>query len=138
MEDLYAGWLGLADAAARLCGTVIEPLRKGRWPAYARYDWSIDRWGEQVRILRCDVLIIEGVGATQHRCRDQLDLAVWVQALPALRENRARTRQGQGDFARHSTQWAAQEDDLFGPDPYPQAPTGFDLIVDTTGAQTDV
>lgn len=138
MDDLYAGWNGLMAALPLLCHAVIGPLQAGRLAAYRRYDWERGCRGERVHLPEATVVIIEGVGSTTHSCREAFALTVWVQAPRQLRWERACARLGQGDFAPYAATWAAQEDELFGPDHYPQAPPGFDTVIDTTPSQVHV
>lgn len=136
MDDLYAGWHGLSGVGATLCRDVVAPIRQGRRPRVRRYDWTQGAFGRPATLLVEDVLILEGVGSTVHRCRGALDLTVWVQASRTTRLARAEHRAGQGDFAGHAAIWERQELALFGPDRYPEAQQGFDLVVDTTDADT--
>lgn len=138
MDDVYAGWTGLAAALPLLCRDVIEPLRRGQPAAYRRYDWGRGHRAEVVDVPSADVVIIEGVGSTTHPCREAYTLTVWLHAPREERWERACTRSGQGDFAPYAEVWAAQEDELFGPDPYPRAPLGFDMAIDTTSRQVRV
>lgn len=131
MDDLYPGWDGLSASLPRLCTGVIQPLSKKCAGAYERYDWNAGRFAETVNVPLADVVIIEGVGATAHACRSDLTTTIWVQASAWVRRDRAQRRTDQGNFAPHADRWAAQEDELFGADTYPQAPIGYDFVVDT-------
>jgi uridine kinase len=135
MDDLYAGWSGLAAAVPALCRQVIDPLRQGASAAYQRYDWELGQFADVVRVEPVDVVLIEGVGATWHDRRDAFACTVWVQAPAPERYERACARSGQGDFAAHAEAWARAEDALFGPDAYPCPPGDFDLVVRTDGAE---
>ncbi len=132
MDDLYPGWDGLSASLPRLCEGVIEPLSHGRAGAYQRFDWDESRFTETVDVPVAEVVIIEGVGSTAHARRDDLRTTIWVHAPPSVRMDRAHRRTGQGDFAVYADRWAAQEEELFGMDTYPQAPSGYDIVVDTT------
>jgi len=131
MDDLYAGWDGLAGALPTLRAQVIDPLRDGEPAGYRRYDWQLEAFAEHVDVPAADVVVIEGVGSTCHQSRDALALTVWVQAPARVRHQRACARTGQGDFAAHARTWAHAENALFGPDEYPLPPDRFDLVVDT-------
>lgn len=129
MDELYSGWHGLAAVGSVLCRDVIAPLRARLEADVHPYDWEREHFDAPRRLQVEDVLVIEGVGATVHGCRDELDLTVWVQAPQDLRIARALHRTGQGDFASHATAWQAQERALFGPDSYPQPPPNYDYVV---------
>lgn len=131
MDEIYPGWDGLARSVHTLPTDILEPLAAGRVAAYRRWDWSAAAPGAVARIPDADVVIVEGVGSTVHDRRDDFALTVWVHAPAALRLDRACARDGQGDYGPHAAQWAAQEDALFGPDTYPVAPNGFDVVHDT-------
>lgn len=136
MDELYPGWEGLAAAARSLPQDILEPLGAGRIPAYRRWDWAAQTPGDLVTIPTTDVLIIEGVGSTAHARRADFALTVWAQAAEATRMDRACARAGQGDYAAFAACWATQEDALFGPDTYPEAPPGFDFVHEV-GALTE-
>ncbi|MGB3827473.1 MAG: hypothetical protein WA962_01740 [Ornithinimicrobium sp.] len=138
MDDLYVGWEGLSASLPRLCEGIIDPLSTGRDGAYRRYDWEQGRLAEEVTVSATDVVIIEGVGATTHRCRSRFALTVWVQASPPRRLTQACARRGQGDFAAHAQAWSAQEDALFGSDTYPRAPAGYDFVVEGPRITTQI
>ena len=39
LEDMYPGWDGLDEGAARLVSDVLEPLSRGEQPTVRRWDW---------------------------------------------------------------------------------------------------
>ncbi len=140
MDDMYPGWEGLAASLPRLCEHVIAPLSRGRPAEYQRYDWGLGRFADTVQVPLADAVIIEGVGSTAHPSRSDLSTTVWVHAPPSVRMDRACRRTDQGDFAVYADRWSAQEEELFGVDAYPQAPFGYDFVVDTAivlGAHRD-
>ncbi len=137
MDDLYAGWEGLAASLPTLCDQVITPLSQARPGAYRRYDWERGTFAETVTIAPADVVLVEGVGSTAHACRHLLNVTVWVHASRDIRLSRACGREGQGNFAVYADRWAAQEDVLFGVDSHPQAPPGYDFVVSTDSVLVD-
>ncbi len=114
MDELYAGWQGLAAALPSVRRQVLEPLRSGTAASYRRWDWARNAWEpEPATIGRHDVVVVEGVGAV-HADPAAYDLTVWLSAPTPVRRRRALARDAEV-FAPHWERWADQEDDLFGP-----------------------
>lgn len=111
MDDLYAGWDGLADGIAQL-GTILLPLVEGAPGSYRRYDWHRGAYAETVMVPPSPLLVIEGVGsgaAAYDRFRTAL---AWVDAPYDLRMQRGLDRDGD-TFAPHWDAWAATEAEHF-------------------------
>lgn len=114
MDELYAGWQGLAGALASVRHQVLAPLRAGVTASYRRWDWAHQRWEpEPITVGRPDVVVVEGVGAV-HADPHAYDLTVWLSAPTPIRRRRALARDAEV-FAPHWESWAAQENALFGP-----------------------
>jgi uridine kinase len=108
LEDLYGGWDGLEDGVSRLSAEVLAPLAQGRTALVPRYDWHAGAWLQPWTLEPPDTLIIEGVGAGALAVAPHTSLLVWVDAAPALRRARARSRRP-GDADRWE-RWTRQED----------------------------
>ncbi len=132
MDEIYPGWDGLEQSVHILPRDILKPLVSGSPAAYRRWDWDAEQPGDLVDVPDVDVVVIEGVGSTAHACRGDFSVTVWVHAPARQRLDRACARTGQGDYAPHAARWAAQEVVLFGPDTYPVAPCGYDLVHDTS------
>jgi hypothetical protein len=133
LDDLYPGWSGLAAALGPLCHGVLAPLRDGRAGRYRSWDWHGDRPGPHREVPVRDVVLVEGVGALAGPCRDDLDLAVWVETPTPVRRERALARDGAGFPARWDA-WAAQEARLLA---RRGGPPAADVVLDTmTGRLT--
>lgn len=116
LDDLYAGWDGLAEALPVLREQVLRPLRAGQPGAYRPYDWQHGRFAaERVLVRPHPVVVVEGVGAV-HADPGAYDLTIWLAAPEAVRRRRALGRDGE-TFAPHWQGWAQQEDELFGEGP---------------------
>ena len=111
MDDLYAGWDGLNEGAARLSDEIVEPLANGRPAAYRRWDWAADRYAEAVELGTPDVLVVEGVGAGTTAAH--ASLLVWVETPAAQRFRRGMDRDGEAAYRPHWERWAAQEERHF-------------------------
>lgn len=113
MDELYAGWQGLAGAPRALHRQVLNPLRSGEAASYRRWDWARGSYARHpVRVPAAEVVVVEGVGAT-HADPGAYDLTVWLSAPTPIRRARALSRDGEV-FAPHWDTWAAQEDELLG------------------------
>lgn len=111
MDDLYAGWDGLADGIAQL-ETILLPLVEGAPGSYRRYDWHAREFAETVLVPPNPLLVIEGVGsgaATYDGFRTAL---AWVDAPEEERKQRGIDRDGD-TFAPHWDAWAAAEAEHF-------------------------
>lgn len=114
MDELYAGWQGLATGLPSVRRQVLVPLRSGPVASYRRWDWAGNDWQpEPVSVGRCDIVVVEGVGAV-HADPAAYDLTVWLSAPTPVRRRCALARD-EGVFAPHWERWAHQEDELFGP-----------------------
>ena len=132
MDELYAGWLGLADALPALRRQVLSPLRTGAPAAYRRWDWARGAYARHpVSLPSVDVVVVEGVGAV-HADPAGYDLSVWLTAPTATRRERALCRDGEV-FAPHWDSWAAQEDQLFGSRPEGPPPWSAQVILSFAG-----
>lgn len=121
MDELYAGWQGLAGALPALQRQVLTPLRKGLPARYRRWDWARDGYAKHlVTLPPGEVVVVEGVGAV-HADPAAYDLTVWLSAPTPARRERALARDGEV-FAPQWDTWAAQEDELFGAGPSESPP----------------
>lgn len=112
MDDLYPGWYGLADSAARLVEWVLEPLSEGRPARYRRFDWDAGEYAEWNTVPASGSLIVEGVGSGALAAAGHLSFLVWVEAPRGLRMERGIERDGEA-FRPHWKRWAAQEARMF-------------------------
>ncbi len=108
LDDLYAGWDGLAAAVPALVTGVLEPLSRGEDARWRRWDWDADRPGSRAEVAWAPTVVVEGVGATAAACRPHLACSLWLEAPDDVRYERAIGRDGEG-FAREWDRWAAQE-----------------------------
>ncbi|WP_017610387.1 uridine kinase family protein [Nocardiopsis xinjiangensis] len=113
MEDLYAGWDGLAEGSRLLRTRVLAPLARGEAPVWHRWDWergqrSADPSHLPEAVSRCGVLVVEGTGSGGAPAL--VDLLVWVHAPEAERARRLDERGDAQLYAPHRAAWAAQED----------------------------
>jgi uridine kinase len=112
LDDMYAGWHGLADTVDGLCRAVLRPLAAGRPARYRRYDWLAHRSAEWVEVTPADLVLVEGVGSLAVDCAGLYSLRVWIEVPDDLRRERALARDGE-TFAPHWREWAEQEEELF-------------------------
>lgn len=95
MDDLYAGWGGLADAPATVARDLVGPLREGRPGGYRRYDWVEGRFAEWVEVPPVDLLLLEGVASGATAYADAATLMVFVDAPADVRLDRGLARDGE-------------------------------------------
>lgn len=112
MDDLYAGWDGLAQGVAALRDWVLAPLAEGRPAVWRRWDWAAGAYAEQHPVPDADWLVVEGVGAGGRVLRPYLSGLIWVDSTTAIRRRRALQRDGQA-YAPHWDRWARHEDAFY-------------------------
>ncbi|PRX19786.1 hypothetical protein CLV67_10951 [Actinoplanes italicus] len=115
MDDLYAGWDGLRDGVTTLHDRVLLPLAEGRPAVWQRWDWTTGAYAEEHRVPDSDWLLVEGVGSGARVLRPYLSGVVWIEALDAVRKERALARDGQ-TYAPHWARWARQEEAYYAAD----------------------
>lgn len=114
MDDLYAGWGGLADGIAQL-ETILLPLVEGAPGSYRRYDWHAREFAETVLVPPSPLLVIEGVGSGAAAYDGFRTALAWVDAPEEDRRRRGIDRDGE-TFAPHWEAWAAAETEHFARD----------------------
>jgi uridine kinase len=107
MDDLYAGWGGLAAAPGTVARDLVGPLREGRPGGYRRYDWVTARFAEWVEVPPVPLLVLEGVGSGSPAYADAVTLLVWVEAPQEVRLARGVARDGE----RLRRRWEAWQSD---------------------------
>lgn len=125
VDVLCPDWDGLPAVRSRLVALVeqlaADPVGSATYPTW---DWIERRPGPDASVPPSDLVIIEGVTASDPAWAERRSVTVWVEAPAPLRKERAIARDGDS-FARHWDAWAAAEDDYFGAHPPPA-----DLVVD--------
>lgn len=111
IDEVCPGWDGLPQVPDRLVN-LVRQLAAGGSATYPTWDWAGDRPGAPGHIADVDVLIIEGVAATDPRLSQHASVTVWVDGPAWQRKARAIARDGE-TFARHWDRWAKAEDDYF-------------------------
>ncbi len=112
MDDLYAGWSGMAEGVDRLGEQVLAPLAAGRPGRYQRYDWGAGRYAEWHDVPRTPFLVVEGCGAGARRFAPLTTLLVWVEADDELRLRRGLERDGAA-AREHWLAWMAAEREMY-------------------------
>ena len=115
MDSIYRGWDGLAGAVPLLVEHVLLPLSRGEAAEVPTWDWSLDRPGPVIPLGTPSRLVVEGCGASVGEAGRYAGTRVWLELDAAQRKKRALARDGEV-FARQWDRWAAQEEQLFGPD----------------------
>jgi hypothetical protein len=128
MDDLYAGWDGLADAVPLLVTQVLAPIAAGHPATYRPWDWHRAARGATVTVAPAAVLLVEGCGSGARAAAPYLSLLCWLEADVATRKARGLARDGEA-FAPYWEHWAAQEDALFGAE---RTRERADVVLDTS------
>jgi uridine kinase len=112
LDDVYAGWAGLAEGMRTVADAVVAPLLAGRPGSYRRYDWHRHRFAEERVVDPCRVLVLEGVGSGQASYAAAVTTLVWVEAPSAERLTRGLARDGEA-MREQWLAWRTQEDAMF-------------------------
>ena len=107
MDDLYAGWHGLATGSRLLERGILAPLAAGRVAVWRRWDWGAGDWGEEDSAAPGEPLIVEGCGALTLESREHAERTIWLEAPEAVRRDRALARDGDDSWWML---WREQED----------------------------
>lgn len=106
MDDLYPGWDGLAEGAAKALAMLTERAT-GADTHWQRYDWKTGSFAEWHSVDSLEPLLIEGCGSMSQESQSLSQVRIWLDAETELRRERALSRVGE-NFAEHWTQWDAQ------------------------------
>jgi uridine kinase len=111
LDDLYAGWDGLATVAEHVLG-VLAPLAEDRPGRYRRWDWTLAARAEEHAVAPAPLLVLEGVGAGGLAWAPWCTVLVWVEADAETRLARGLARDG-ADLRAHWDRWMEQEQAVF-------------------------
>jgi uridine kinase len=95
LDNVYAGWSGMAEGMRVVAEEVVDPLREDRPGRYRRYDWHRSAYAEEHVVDPVDVLVLEGVGAGNASYADVVACLVWVEAPPDVALARGLDRDGE-------------------------------------------
>lgn len=107
MDDLYAGWHGLATGSRLLERGILLPLASGVPARWRRWDWATGDWGVADHAEPAESLVIEGCGSLTIESRQHADHAIWLAAPEPVRRARALARDGDDSWWEL---WREQED----------------------------
>ena len=118
MDDLYAGWEGLAQGSLYLVENILKPIRLAGKAHWQRWDWANDKRGGSDpgngwrEFDGENMLIVEGCGSVTPQSAELADLTIWIEAELQTRKERFETRD-RGLFSNFWNSWSAQEDEFF-------------------------
>lgn len=93
MDDLYAGWDGLAHATATLERILVERATGAR-PRWRRWDWHASGWGEEDSLAPDVPLVVEGCGSVTAVTARLAHRVLWLDAPEPVRRCRILARDG--------------------------------------------
>ena len=111
LDDIYAGWRGLAAAGEHVTQNILEPLAAGLPARWQRYDWATGALAEWHAVDPSHPLVIEGCGVLTRSNAALADLAIWLDTDLAVRKARALARDGDV-YAPHWDDWQRQWEDF--------------------------
>lgn len=103
MDQLYAGWLGLADGSRMVAREVLAAN-----PGYHPWDWQHGRRGPRVALDPASPLLVEGCGSLTKDTSTSATTRLWLEMDAVERQRRAIDRDGDL-FRPWWDRWAAQE-----------------------------
>lgn len=107
MDDLYAGWHGLASGSRLLERGILLPLASGESARWRHWDWAAGDWGVADQVDPTESLVVEGCGSLTLESRRHADHAIWLEAPEHVRRERALARDGDDSWWEL---WRTQED----------------------------
>jgi len=107
MDDLYAGWHGLATGTRLLERGILGPLAAGERATWRRWDWAAGDWGAEESAVPGERLIVEGCGSLTIETRRHAVRAIWLEAPESVRRTRAFERDDDDSWWQL---WREQED----------------------------
>jgi uridine kinase len=113
MDDLYNGWDApfdrhLEDALTRACAS----HQKSEKFSLSFFNWSKSEYGPAVEIPQSELLILEGVGASQAAIRPYLTASIWIDIDPPQGVERVIARDGES-ISKNMQQWLAKQEQHF-------------------------
>lgn len=121
MDDLYAGWNGLAAGTATL-ERVLTERAAGRSARWRRWDWHQSRWGAEDSVAPAVPLVVEGCGSVTPVTAALAERVLWLDGPERVRRARILARDGDDSWwegwkrqealhrARHQPQrWATEQ-----------------------------
>lgn len=93
MDDLYAGWDGLAHATATLERILAERVLGVR-PRWRRWDWDASDWGAEDSVAPESPLVVEGCGSVTAVTARRADRVLWLDGPEPVRRARILARDG--------------------------------------------
>ncbi len=97
MDDLYEGWGDpLSEKLSeRVVEQILKPITSNNSATYDRFNWAMQLFDEQVKIVPSKYLNLGGVGAGQKSFRNYLTKLIWVRCDPTTGFERVLARDGQ-------------------------------------------
>jgi uridine kinase len=113
MDDLYNGWDTPFDH--HLTNALITACRahqKSEKFSLSFFNWSKGEYGAATEYPPSDLLILEGVGASQAAIRPYLDASIWIDIDPALGLERVLHRDGDS-ISADMQKWLGKQEQHF-------------------------
>jgi hypothetical protein len=116
--DDVAWWQSRFDWALLLADGVLDPLRCGRAVAFRPPAWETRGRDGAIEVpAGCEVVVVEGVGASRKSLAPLLDATVWVQSDIVDARERCIARDGGTEEARaFFDDWASEEEPFLAAD----------------------
>lgn len=113
MDDLYNGWdhpfdFHLSDALEAACSS----HRKSQRYSLSLFDWMKNEYGSAIEMPQAELLILEGVGASQSSIRSYLSASIWIDIEAEIGVKRVLSRDGDG-IASHMQDWLLKQEGHF-------------------------
>ena len=93
MDDLYAGWDGLAHATATLERILTERALGGH-PRWRRWDWHASDWSTEDSVAPGAPLVVEGCGSVTGVTARLAQRVLWLDGPESVRRARILARDG--------------------------------------------
>lgn len=113
MDDLYNGWDGAFDhhLTDALC-TACASHQQSKKYSLSFFDWRHNQYLRAKEIPQGDLLILEGVGASQEAIRSYITASIWIEIEPSKGMDRVLLRDGQ-EISEQMRKWLATQGQHF-------------------------
>lgn len=113
MDSLYNGWSSPFDE--HLSGALLKAVtshKKADKLSLPQFDWSKNKFGTEQQITPCELLILEGVGASQSIVRPYLAASIWIDIDPEKGAERVLLRDGES-ISKEMKEWLIKQEQHF-------------------------
>ncbi len=93
----------------RILKEVINPYLNNENVVYTKYDWVNDMLGEEIKVDKDKIILLEGVYSSHNKLKSHIDMKIWVECKRDIRLHRGLTRDGEAGYDNWVNVWMPLE-----------------------------